>query len=294
MNDWRETARRMRFNEGASWADITRACMPFFPESTEQQVRECVRSYLRRRKEYNAPKLDYNGRQMWRYEAERMTLYIIGDVHLGAYGHDNKAYRAYIDRIEDDETAKVIILGDLIDCATIGSKGNPHSQTMTPQRQIERTIELLYPIRDKILFACAGNHEERVYRSTGTDAGKYIMLGLNCLDRYHPVAGYIDIKTGKKRIKLYATHNIGRAETKIQKLAKSYADIDLILGGHIHTPKVIRTTQKVFGGQQRDITAVICGAWLMDEGYAVSAAYEPVSMAQPVIYISDQGYTVAV
>lgn len=281
--DWKEKAKDLKFNDGLSWSELSSAMQEYFPDLDTHQVYEKVRRYLRDVPEYNKMPI-HKSKTIFQYESDKkISLYIIGDVHCGAWGFMEKEYKAYVKEIQDDDNAVVVIVGDLIDNATQGSKGCVFSQRMSPQKQKEKSIEYLYPIRDKIIFVTAGNHEERTFRQTGSDIMYDICSGLNVLDKYNYVQGYVKIKSGKQNYNIYATHNIGKVEATIRKQCKSFADIDLFVSGHIHTPKVQTIAQKTFGGKERYIKSVVCAAWLRDESYSISAAYEPCSFEQPRI-----------
>ena len=281
MDDWKPIAEQLKYTDCLSWTKVYETMQPFFPDLNSKQVEEKVRGYLRTTDKYKAPKMNYKGNKKFKYNYNHtMHLYIIADAHNGAWGFDEKGFKVRISEIEKDPYAIVIILGDLIDNATLGSKGNVFSQKRTPQQQKESIIEMLYPIREKIIFVCAGNHCERTYKQTGSDIMYDICMGLGVLDKYNPVCGYIKISIGKFIYNIYATHNLGRSESKLKLMAKSFTGIDLFVAGHIHTPKHLTITQKEYGGQQNDSHVVIQGAWLKDENYAVSAAYEPCSTMQ--------------
>lgn len=284
---WKSEAERMKFDEGLSWGEVTKALAPQFPELSETQVLEKVRRALRRSVRYHADKPKGKQDRFFYSSKAEVHLYIISDGHIGAHGFDRKSFLKYIDKIKADDKAVVIVLGDMIDNATQGSKGCLFSQRMMPQKQIEMVIEMLYPIKDKIIFFCIGNHEERTFRQTGSDPGYTMCLGLGCLDRYNYVHGFITIQAKGKTYKLYATHNIGKSESKLKAMARSHPDCDAIIGGHIHQSKVVPVAQQLHNGSIRTTYAITGGAWLRDESYAISAAYEPVSMTQPVIHLGD-------
>ena len=261
---------------------------PYFPELTDKQIEEKVRCALRRSDKYHAPTVPRKSADHFVYCSDNdVHLYIVSDVHLGAHGFQKKEYLKYLKAIENDPLAAVIVLGDLLDNATQGSKGCVFSQRMMPQKQIEQSIEYLYPIRDKIVFFCDGNHEERTFRQTGSDPGYTMCLGLNCLDKYNYVHGFITITAKGKTYKVYATHNIGRTETKLKTIARAHPDCDLVIGGHIHQAKVIPAAQQLYNGKVRTTYAITGKAWLKDESYSISAAYEPVSDVQPVIHLGE-------
>lgn len=286
--DWREEAAAKKFDEGMSWSELYIAMRPHFPGLTDKQIEEKVRRALRRSERYHAD-VPVNKKDHFYYVFDsEIHLYIIADVHSGAHGFDEKSFRKFVALIDADPLAVVIILGDLIDNATQGSKGCVFSQRIMPQKQIELIISLLYPIRGKIIFFCDGNHCERTFRQTGSDPGYTMCLGLNCLDKYNYVHGFITIKAAGKTYKIYATHNIGKSESKLKTMARAHPDCDLVIGGHIHQTKVVPVAQQLHNGKVRTTYAVTCASWLKDESYAISAAYEPASNVQPMIVLGEK------
>jgi len=287
--DWKEEAERLKFDCGLTWAELYKVMKPHFPELTDKQIEEKVRGALRRSERYHAPTVPRGSKDHFTYSSDDdVHVYIVSDVHIGAHGFDKKVFGRYLQTIESDPLSAVVVLGDLIDNATQGSKGCVFSQRMMPQKQIEEIIELLYPIRDKIIFFCDGNHEERTFRQTGSDPGYTMCLGLDCLDKYNYVHGFVTVRTKGKTYKLYATHNIGKAENKLKTMARAHPYCDVIVGGHIHQAKVTSVAQQLHNGKVRTNYAVVGCAWLKDESYSISAAYEPVSMEQPVLIFGDK------
>ena len=288
MEDWKTQAERLKFVEGLSWSEVYATLSPLFPELTDKQIEEKIRGALRRSDKYHAPTVPRTSKDHFTYTSENDAhLYIISDAHIGAHGFQKKAFLKYIREIEADPLAIVLVLGDLIDNATQGSKGCVFSQRMMPQKQIEQAIECLYPIREKIVFFCDGNHEERSFRQTGSDPGYTMCLGLNCLDKYNYVHGFITINANGHSYKGYATHNIGKSECKLKNMARAHPDCDFIIGAHVHTPNVVAVAQQLHSGKVRTTYAITGKAWLKDESYSISAAYEPVSDIQPVIHLGD-------
>jgi len=271
-----------------SWKEVYASLRHYFPESTDKQVEERIRRALRRSPKYHADKPRSNQDHFTYHSDSSVNLYIVSDVHCGAHGFDKKAFTRYIAMIARDDNAVVAVLGDLIDNATQGSKGCIFSQRVSPQKQVESVIEMLTPIKDKIIFFCIGNHEERTFRQTGSDPGYTMCLGLNCLDKYNYVHGFITIHAAGKMYKLYATHNIGKAESKLKTMARAHSDCDIIMGGHIHQAKVVPVAQQLHSGKIKTTYAVTGCAWLKDESYSISAAYEPVSMSPPLITLGER------
>lgn len=286
--DWREEAERLKFDEGLSWSELSKRMTVYFPELNERQIFEKVRGVLRNSDRYHQPTKVSGKQTHFYYESkEDVHVYIIGDVHCGAHGFQRKLFEAYISKIALDDKAVVIVNGDLIDNATQGSKGCVFSQKMSPQNQIEDIISMLSPIADKIIFFCIGNHEERTFRQTGNDPGYTMCLGLNCLDKYNYVHGFIKIKAKGKIYKIYATHNIGSGDARIKSICGAHPDCDILIGGHTHTPHVVPAASELFDGKLKTQYGVVGTAWLRDESYSISAAYRTVSILPPVIELGE-------
>ena len=102
-------------------------------------------------------KIDQLDFELIHFEVVRLSGLTLQVKHTAASDEAAKAaMKKYIKTIENDPLAVVVVLGDLIDNATQGSKGCVFSQREMPQKQIETIIELLYPIKEKIIFFCIG------------------------------------------------------------------------------------------------------------------------------------------
>jgi predicted phosphodiesterase len=286
--EWKAEAEALKFDEGLSWKQVYSSLRHYFPELTDKQVEEKIRRTLRRSKRYHQNAAPASKDHFVFVGGKTVHLYVISDAHVGAHGFDRKAFLRYIAKIAADPAAAVLVLGDLIDNATQNSKGCVFSQRVSPQKQIEQVIEMLMPVKDKIIFFCIGNHEERTFRQTGSDPGYTMCLGLGCLDKYNYVHGYIIIKTEDRTFKVYATHNIGSSENRLKTSVRAHPDCDLVVGGHIHIPKVVAVAKQMFDGKIKTSYAVVSRAWLKDESYSISAAYEPVSDVQPRISLDSE------
>lgn len=261
----------------------------FFPTLSDQQVLEKVRRALRYSTRYHAASPKPRGHKLsYACDFDELHLYPIGDVHIGAMGFMERAFKKHISTIEQDKRAAVVLLGDIIDNATLGSKGNPYGATMTPQKQKERAIELLSPVRDKIIGAVYGNHCTRTFKQTGTDIMYDILMGLGVLDKYCGSHAYIKIKVKEVLYALYCSHNLGKSEQRLKNTAREFQGVDLLLGGHIHIPKVLTVGGKDRDGRTIEKRVVITNAWLQDEEYAIDAAYEVAANTIPHITLDGQ------
>lgn len=288
---WYETAKRLRFEEGKSWTQIAKALQSEFPDLTEHEIHEKVRRKLRREPEYQNTRFVYTDKRHFYYEFDHeIHLYPGGDWHLGAHGCKERKILQYLDKVYADPIGYLILIGDLSNNSTKDSKGSAYMDVLTPRVQKERIMCMLdrFAKEGRILFMCSANHEKRTFDATGQDLMYDIAVGIGSLDRYNFTDGFIHIKIGNKKYNIYATHNLGKSEARLKSKSRNYTDVDLLIGGHIHDPKVIPTVQQCSNGRTREIKTIIVPAWVQDEDYAINAGYELVSMANPVVILGEE------
>lgn len=114
----------------------------------------------------------FDGYQLLNVEPEssQLTIVPIGDLHLGSPHFRRAFFLAGLDWIVKRD-AYIILTGDLLECGTKGSVGaGVYEQVMSPSDQIEAVVKLLDPVKDRILGAVKGNHEERLHKDAGSEA----------------------------------------------------------------------------------------------------------------------------
>ena len=125
-------------------------------------------------------------------------------------------------------------MGDLIEMGTKDSVGaGVYEQEYPGQSQYEQMISLLKPLADKnlILGLHTGNHEERVYKSTGIDVGKVIARELKV--RYLGDACWSKFKVGSQSYSIYTLHGRtgsrfdGTALLALERISTSFATSSL-------------------------------------------------------------------
>lgn len=172
-------------------------------------------------------------------------------------------------------------------------------------------IEYLYPIKDKILGMCTGNHEQRIYRETGIDISKDIAEALECPYRPEGMLLKILFGDGNNRTKGspfvfwgYITHGYGGARTKSAKAVKiervaTWIHADFYAMSHDHVVNVApsvylmpdrRGTMGKDGFLSGKITAhrealVKTNAYLKWGGYSEMGGFPPVDLCTPVIML---------
>lgn len=122
----------------------------------------------------------------------------ISDVHIGDKLSDNKLLKDTIKLIKDNDNYYTIINGDLCNTALKNSKSDVYSDELTPMEQLNRVIELLEPIKDKILVMGTGNHEDRILKDTSIDISRLVAKQLGIEDRYSDNWWYLFLRFGEK------------------------------------------------------------------------------------------------
>jgi len=223
-----------------------------------------------------------------------VTLVILSDWHVGSKACDMKLIRATLNYIKRNKNVYVIILGDLLDMVTYHSKGLVGEQELLGTDQFKTVVNLLKPIRDRILFAITGNHENRTVKESATD-----VMDLICFNLGIEYAGFeklFCIKVRESFIKCFAHHGAGGGTTpagKLNALLKlhwRFPDANIIFGGHTHDnvdpQKLIPFIDRTGNIKHKVQQYVSAGSALRsDIGYAAQGAYPPTPTCMKIVRI---------
>lgn len=169
---------------------------------------------------------------------DKIMLYGLGDVHIGSNESNHKRFLEDIEMIKKDKYARVILMGDLLDCATKKSVGaGTFQNNMNPHEQYEYMLKTLEPIKDKIYGVHQGNHEERIFNETGINLSKIMANQLGT--RYLGYGAFHKIKVRDNNYTIYSTHGSSCAtlpHTKIKRCLDlaTFIDVDIYMMGHVH------------------------------------------------------------
>lgn len=200
---------------------------------------------------------------MWRHERIHPWIWIqmphdlpfkeikivpLSDVHYGARAHSYNRFRRYLDWIERTENVFTFLNGDIIENAIDGSVGGAaYESILTPEEQVWGRhgdpdklgmIELLRPIRHKILWAQPGNHEWRTWKKTNIDPLKIICRELDIPYFSEPI--FADVLAWGQRFTFYCHHGTSGSQTKggkinnARKPAGFQTPVNFIIMGHVH------------------------------------------------------------
>ena len=148
----------------------------------------------------------------------KMYLLPFGDFHIGYSGIEWDKLRGYVDWVRNHDNARVILMGDLMDCATKTSASDLFDSLITPDEAYAQVRELLKPIRKKVLMVIRGNHEEAIYRQVGCDYMARLAYDLGEIP-YKPDGGMVGIRLSTDggmhnvMVYTYVTHGWGGART---------------------------------------------------------------------------------
>lgn len=173
--------------------------------------------------------------------------------------------------------------GDILDNSVlVGKNLGVFDSNMTPMQSIEFAVELLKPIKDKILMVISGNHEDRSAKVTDINPMYMICCELGIQDLYRPSLAVAKINLGdrEKTNQCYTIllhHGKGTDHSAVKKdheFMKNFNGVDLCITGHTHNGKVAKYnvydinkfTNKIV---PRQITIVVTNSFLKDAEYGI-------------------------
>lgn len=236
------------------------------------------------------------------------NVYTLADLHIGDPHCNDAEVRSLIDRVRDDPYGLCILNGDLMNTAVRNGVSDVYGEILSPMQQIEYLVKLLTPIKDKIIGATTGNHENRVYKQDGIDTMGIVCKELGIFDKYAPEGILVFLRFGtqanphrkegrnpRQWYSIYATHGSGggrKEGAKAIRLADmaSIIQADCMIHSHTHLPMVMKqSTYRVDAinccAKKVQMTFVNTGAALEYGGYGQAQEYKPAAIAYPVIHL---------
>lgn len=233
-------------------------------------------------------------------------MHVFADLHLGDSNTDMKLVKDRLKVIEDTPNAYCILNGDIMNNATKTSISDIYSEKLTPMEQIQQTVELFEPIKDRILAITGGNHDgTRTYKKEGIDLMSLAAQQLGLQDRYSRGAALIFLRFGDTGPKchnlpvcyvIYTLHGTGggrKEGAKAIRLADMAANVDsdIYIHSHTHLPMIFHYRFRRPHPQNRtsawvDHLFVNTAATLDYGGYAEQQEYKPASKRNPIIRLS--------
>lgn len=249
-------------------------------------------------------------------ELEQVKIIPLSDTHIGSPHCKYGEIQRRVKLAQDNPDVYLILNGDLINNSVRDSVGDTYTEELTPEQQIDKCIELLSPVKDKILSITTGNHERRTYRKHGIDPTAFIARGLDLLDRYDPVGCLLYLKFGSRKYSkdttsdtpnknigdkilytIYHTHGDGNGGKtlggKVNGVERrtNIVDADIIMCGHTHQSFItyesrFRINRSTCKSYQHHTMLVNTDATIGYEGYAETVGMKPSAIKVPIIVLS--------
>lgn len=221
-----------------------------------------------------------------------LKLYILSDMHLGSGEADIPTLKQIINFIKDTPECYCILLGDILDTALRNSKTDIYSETLSLVEAQKLAIELLTPIKHKIIAMTPGNHENRVWKEVGVDLSLWLAekLGLEKVYRNNGIA--VTISFGKDqngqpfRLNVFGQHGaygggrkLGAAMNALEDLDGIVCNADIFIRAHTHQP--IQGSRNVYlfnekGGVDKKVKYYFNSPSVLNYGgYAYDKGYKP-------------------
>lgn len=232
---------------------------------------------------------------------EPIVIYPISDVHFGALEHMKNEWQNFCKMIAQTPNAYVILGGDLVNnnvrtCAFI----NPYDELVRPREQKKRMVEFLEPIKDRILCAVSGNHENRSLKDDDVDITYDIMTKLDIEDLYRPNMAFMKVSLGHRKndntpIQSYTfavTHGAGggiytgATVNRNERFGNVIEGLDCLIVGHTHKGTISKPSKIVIDRKNNKVsmshyTVISMTSWLNYGGYAMQKMLLPAHVGDP-------------
>lgn len=231
---------------------------------------------------------------------EDIVIYPIADVHYGALEHNADGWTAICKEILGQKNAYLILAGDLLNNATRSSISNIFEETIRPREAKKRMVEMLEPLRDRILCITTGNHERRSIKDADDDPTYDISCKLDLEDIYRPNIAFLNIGIGTRAdtgtanqsFCIAVTHGAGggiytgATVNRNERFGNIIDGLDCLIVGHTHKGTITRPSKWVIDAAsnqvlQRDYLVVSCVSWMEFGGYAAQKMLLPSSHSTP-------------
>ena len=235
----------------------------------------------------------------------------LSDFHIEEPQTDVGAIKGYVKWIKDHKNAYTLLNGDLFSVITkksaadIYEMGEPGGdiEFMSIDKALDVLTEILKPIANRILAACAGGHElKNLFRYAGSDYVYRLMKQLGKEQVYTRDGGILKIRTkplNKNDNTCFSaiyTHGWGGARTRGAKIRKAEylaeaAEVDMVIISHDHTQNIGRANRLKPGDWDEDLSIhramlVSTGGFRGYAGYPLRAGYQPADLGTPRIRLA--------
>ena len=221
-----------------------------------------------------------------------VRVWPVGDIHIGSSEFNEGKFREFVSKVQRDDDSYIVGVGDFVNNGVAGSLSSIYEEVIMPgTAQIEKAVELLEPVKDRILGAVGGNHESRSRKAVDLDPMYAIMLMLGKGELYRTNFAMLRVNLERGKTKdhyaLMLVH--GKTENKKRQFAYAVEGVDAIVSGHTHNGIVEKPARLVFTQQNnvvvKPLVSLTATSWLDYGGYGQAQEYKPSCIATPVIHL---------
>ena len=215
------------------------------------------------------------------------------------------AWKEFRAQVLDTPNMYLLLCGDLTNNAIKNSISNVYEETLRPRDQKRLMVEMLTPLRDRILCAVPGNHEYRSSKEVDDDIVYDIMCKLDLEDLYRENIAFLKIQIGNiegsgQRNPTY-TFVIGHGAgggvltggvvNRAERFGYAIDGADALIVGHSHKPFLSHPGKLKIDTQNNKVSVkpfhvVSCSSWLQFGGYACRKMLLPTSHVSQKILLS--------
>lgn len=237
-------------------------------------------------------------------DLDGINIYPIGDLHVGSRELDMGLWRAWKKMVMEDENGYVVLVGDMMDNGLRNSKTNVYEATMPPFEQKEWLKREFFDLKDKILGAVKGNHENRSTIETGDDPMYDVMAKLDLEDLYRPNAVFMKVNLGEKAKDRQWSYTLmlahGGSRNKVEKFGYAIDGLDVMVTGHTHKASSTFPSKIVIDSHNEVVrrvgfTDLVVPSFAVMGGYALRNMYLPQDSGKfPVIHLDGRSKGVSI
>lgn len=231
--------------------------------------------------------------------SKKITIVPIFDVHIGAEEFCEKEFVDFINHYRDMEDVYFVLGGDIINNGIKSSVSNSYEERYRPSAQKRYACTLLEPIKDRILCAVSGNHEQRSRKETDTDIVYDICEILGIADIYRENIAFLNIKIPSSvKQNTYLNYNLAVTHgklslNKVNQFASAISCLDVLIVGHTHKPSDspqsrFRMDEKTGKIIKENFSVVVASSWLEWGSYASRAMLLPTARVEQKIILSNE------
>jgi predicted phosphodiesterase len=239
-------------------------------------------------------------------EKQRPIIVPFSDMHIGSREFKREEFEKNLQWCYDNKNVYVIGNGDWIECATRDSVGaGVYDQKMPAQKQIDQVIEYFEPLakQGRLIAISPGNHENRVYKSTGVDIVKNMAAMLDV--PYFTEGAFFKIHVGTQNYHMYMTHGASNATLPYTKI-KGCLDLarfiraDIYAMGHVHDLQTHTQTFYEIDNRgsmlrEKEVYFILTGHYLdWNSSYAQQKSMMPSKTGTPKIKLSGDKHQIRV